>query len=821
MSQIEHLATLQNPNGGLSESKACIISWNSEIYICNCTRFVYIFSLEKKQIKAVYLFPSNVWHIELSTGPHQLYVLCAQKGLYLLEWDEDGRLLKEPSSVSSNGDMTIYHIGCNFALLLEPSLCSFTVANEFLVVVSAQQEKWKIAVIPRENINHDDPFTALSREVKFSHRYERNSSDLQPVLCCVFLWKEKAIRPDVPCSLALTAVLFTRLFGVDVAMLESPMILCGFPDGQVFSFPLKSAALPQSTYQNPTQGSLKLLYHLEQPVVSIGTIRIGQCDPNTKHPPEGHRACDCLLVVGQKGLMVSVTGDDNPDAVSCTYTDYRLPAPVCGTSYSTSGVFCCTSSDIIYVTISPLEKETATNTASSTLSSIRHSISMIVAVSQVSSPDDSRLVSLSKRGRLMLCNLNRKGTEDHGQRIKELLSGIGSVSERFSALKTVTYEKSKSLARLNQVMSLSRELLSGQWETCPVRCAVRVSWAQMLQKAYITAYCSLENKSDFIFEHNWTLCLLISTDPITSYSFPVLLLKPGETKEFAFPLYGQGSNRVDFPITVSCSLFYSLKEFAADCGNSSEMFMSAPHKHGVCVPLQENVVDILQCLRLSPMVAYCSGSSCIFQEDAVQTICKSSSGDDQQGTSPVISNQGVNSTMPFKASVRLSAALLARALRNGESRRSICSVVLHWLLSEVLAKDQDVQEVQGLTPDGKEFCIRVQEVSVSDLSTEESIQVVEVQILSSHLHVVASLHLAVIGRFKILLQQDNPNNEAHSPDLNLGKIQQLFSAHELLLKEVKNLRERLGVDEDIISSAAAQRLLRIYTDLRDPGLVFI
>ncbi|XP_073538664.1 Fanconi anemia core complex-associated protein 100 [Phyllobates terribilis] len=828
MSLIEHLVTLRSPNNGLSQSKARIVYRGTDIYICNGTRFVYVFNTEKKQITAVYLFPNNVWHIEVSTGRHQLYALCAQNGLYLLEWDEHGRLLMEPNSAMDKGDMIIYQIGSEFGLLLDPSLCSFTLNSKFLIVAVAQLEKWKIRVFPRESPNLIDSFTIPSREIEFFPGYGGSSGDLQPVLCCVSLWKDKAISADDPCDLTLDAALFTRLFGVDVALLESPIILCGFPDGQVVCFPLKNTDVHPTTNQNATQGRSKLLYHLEQPVVSIGAIRM---NPDTEQPSAENRACDCLLVVGQKGLIVSVTGGENLDAISCTYKDHTLLSPVSCTFYSTSGVFCCTANDVIYVTLCHPEKKAATSTTCGTVSSLRHNIPMIAALSQMSSLDDTQLIALSKKGRLMLCKLRQKETKDRqhglsggntGQRIKELLSGIGSVSERLSTLKTVANEKNRSLVKLNQVMSFSRELLSGQSTTSPIRCGIRVSWTHVLQKAYVTACCSLENKSDYTLEHGWTLCVLISTDPITSYSFPVLLLKPGETQDFAFPLYGQELSSVDFPTTISCSLYYSLKAFAADCVTPSELDMFSSHKHGVCVPLQDHIIDILQCLRLTPSAVCCSGLSHTLLEDAVEDIWKPGYVSDTRWTPPAaISNQGLNYTTPLKASVRLSAALLTRVLQNEKSERSLCSAVLHWLLSGLLMKEQDVQEVEGVTPDGKEFCIRVQEVSVSDLTSEGFIQAVEVQILSSYLHVVASLHLAVTSRIKILLQQDKKNEGCQAPGLNLGKIQQLFRAHEQLLKEVKNLRERLGADEDVISTTAAQRLLHIYRDLRDPGLLFI
>ncbi|XP_071968625.1 Fanconi anemia core complex-associated protein 100 isoform X2 [Engystomops pustulosus] len=718
MYQIENLVTLQSPNGGLSKCKARIVHWNTDLYICNGTRSVFVFSLEKKQIKAVYLFPSNVCHIEICTGLRQLYALCAHNGLYLLEWDEHGRLLMEPSPAMIGGDMTIYQVGSNFALLLDPTLCSFTVARQVLVIVLSQQDKWKITVLHRASINHEDLISAPSREVKFSSRSGMNRGDLQPVLCTISLWKEEPMNTVAPCDIALDPALFTRLFGVDVAILESPIILCGFPDGQVISFPLKSAGVQQSCNQSSTQGSSELLYHLEQPVVSIGAIRMVPGDHNTEQPSTGNKACDCLLIVGQQGLVVSVTGGDKPGSVYCEYKDYRLPASVSCTLYSMSGVYCCTASDLIYVTIPQREREATSKTKSSTMASLRHNIPMIAALS---SSDDEHLVALSRKGRLMLCKLNHKGSKDQrhgqscvntGQRMKELLSGIGSVSERFTLLKSAADEKSKSLARLNQVLSLSRELLSGQWATCPVRCVISVSWTRMLQKSSMTACCSLQNKSNYMLEHGWNLCLLISTDPITSYSFPISFLKPGETKDFDFPLCGQGARSMDFPIKISCSLYYTLKGFAADFGNSLELQMPSSQRNGVCVPLQEQVIDLLQCLRLNASASCNSHLSNTLLEDAVQSIWKSSSESDPLGTLPVaVFKQGPKCTFPLKVSVRFSAILFSNFFKKEKSERSICSVVLHWLLSEVLAKEPDVQEVQGLTPDGKEFVIRVQELT--------------------------------------------------------------------------------------------------------------
>uniref|UniRef100_A0A7N5K0P5 Uncharacterized protein n=1 Tax=Ailuropoda melanoleuca TaxID=9646 RepID=A0A7N5K0P5_AILME len=41
--------------------------------------------------EAVYRFPGQVWHLELSALRRLLYVLCAQKGIYSLPLDQASR----------------------------------------------------------------------------------------------------------------------------------------------------------------------------------------------------------------------------------------------------------------------------------------------------------------------------------------------------------------------------------------------------------------------------------------------------------------------------------------------------------------------------------------------------------------------------------------------------------------------------------------------------------------------------------------------------------------------------------------------------------
>ncbi|XP_073462962.1 Fanconi anemia core complex-associated protein 100 isoform X3 [Aquarana catesbeiana] len=817
---MEQLVQLQCPAGGVPGGKGRIVPWGSDLYVCGGSEFLHVFSLERRAITAVYLFPSKISHMEIDRGNNQLYALCAPCGVFLLEWDETGRLLQEPDCTSQRGGATVHHIGPGFCCLREGSASSFTLAGDALVLAVQLSEEWKVRVFPRKSLGYGEPNPSPTREVTLSGKAVTPNPPPQPVLCCVSLWKEDKVN-GLPSTFLLGARLFTRLFGVDLAMLDSPVILCGFPDGRVAYFPLKS---PGSCDEN--QSLLRLLYHMEQPVVSVGATKTRPRDGGTEQPigGSGNVSCDCLLLIGQKGSLVSVTSGDEGEGEACDYRKYPVHGPVCCAFYSAAAVLYSNPSDLFSITVPKAEDGApASATRGSVASSVRHNVPRIAAVSEnIHTSKGTGLVLLSSRGRLMLRRFNQKGhggrrpgleSDNTGLRIKELLSGIGSVSDRVSQLKSAVGEKSRALQKLNQVMSLSRQLLSCDWRSGPFRCDVKTQWTRMLQTDCIAVSCALENGTDCVLEGGWTLCVLISSD--TSYSFPLASLKPGERTERTFPLPAHSYRSLHFPIEITFTLFYNLEGLMRDSGLPAD---PSPARGGVCIALWRHGVDLLQCLRFGPQMSHPEALQ-MTPEDVARVFIKASSAGIKDTRSAAVDNQGASNSAPLKTRIHISASLLAQALQNGKSGSPLCLAVLHWLLSMDMVKEQSLAEVQGVTPDGKDFSLQVQEISVLDVAAAGIVPAIEIQILSSHLHVVAALHLAVISHFQNLLQQNQ--NGGHTPDLDLGKIQQQFMAQEPLLKELRALKERLNVDEENISSTAAETLLRIYRELRDPGLLFV
>lgn len=163
-----------------------------------------------------------------------------------------------------------------------------------------------------------------------------------PVLCCVSPPGSSALHGHVRGSggFTLEQALFGLLFGVDASLLESPVIVCGLPDGQLCCVVLKTLVTSRLSPGDP-KALVKILHHLEEPVVFIGALKTESSAEDT-HP-------DCLVALGHHGRILAIraswaeVGNLVPDLREC-----RLPGPVlcaaCGAGgrvyYSTPSELC-------------------------------------------------------------------------------------------------------------------------------------------------------------------------------------------------------------------------------------------------------------------------------------------------------------------------------------------------------------------------------------------------------------------------------------------------------------------------------------------------
>ncbi|XP_075627022.1 Fanconi anemia core complex-associated protein 100 [Balearica regulorum gibbericeps] len=876
--RVDYLAGFCCPVGGLVAGKPRVLCHENEIYLSNGSEFVYVYDQEGKVLKAVYRCPDQVWHVELLPQPRQLYILCAHSGIYCVSLEQQSRLMEQTDGdgQESNCPSGVFPVDSDACIFPDSSLCMFTLLNNFVITLSQAHGKWwmKLHELPRPE-EESPPYRQVS-EVGFCPGSQSGDegdgppSRFLPVLCCASSPGAVGSGEGLWCSggFVLEEPLFSLLFGIDAAMLESPMILCGFPDGQLCSVPLKalsSSPAVDGCHDVSNQDSpVKILHHLEEPIVFIGALRTERRAAEDAEDEQlfGDAGCDCVVAVGHYGKMVAVKADQREEATVPELREYYLRGPIlCAACGSGSRMYYSTHSDISAVDLDwvgdssdPEDAESCTGVLPPVLSPASLSICSVVALSLSSraSEGESELLALSAKGRLMTCDLCSPEDADVGltpaevgRRIKELLSGIGNTSERVSFLKKAVDQKNRALASLNQVMNVSAALLSSQEGQKPIACTVTANWSCLLLQDSVTISCLLENCSEYSLEEGWTLCVQLlaspcaleeeSVDSATTFTFPIDQLLPGNKRELTLPLGSAADTKLDLPLTISCALYYSLRDILGSGSDSSEALddllpddspILSPDREGICLPLSECTIDMLQCLRFesSPPRPDASPPAAA-PPDPVETFLKAS----REQTEPegakageLPDAPGEGNLPPSAASIRVSSELLKNALKTSGSDVPLSCATLRWLLAENAGAEalssEEVASVRGTAPDGGEVQLLVREVAMNDLSPAGPIQAVEILMESPSLADMCRMHHAVIRRIQALVLEQAAQGSG-PPDLRMQYLRQIQANHEMLLKEAQTLRDRPPLGEE--GAATAEKLLHVYRQLRNPSLVLL
>ncbi|KAM8796832.1 Fanconi anemia core complex-associated protein 100 [Eudromia elegans] len=881
--RVDYLAGFCCPVGGLVSGKPRVLCHENEIYLANGSEFLYVYDQEGKVLQAVYKCPDQVWHVELLPVPKQLFILCAHSGIYCVSLEQQSRVMEQSDGDGQEGSCpsAVLAVDSEACIFPDPTLCTFTLLDNFVVTLSQAEGKWwmKLHELPRPE-QESPPYRQIS-EVALSPGAEAGAdaagpaARFLPVLCCA---SARGAAQRLWCSggFVLEEPLFSLLFGADAALLESPMILCGFPDGQLCSVPLKAlSSSPAADGCGDTSGQdppVKILHHLEEPIVFIGALRTERrAEEEEEEEAEdeqllGDAGCDCVVAVGHYGKMLAVKADERAEAAVPELREYHLRGPVlCAACGSGSRMYYSTHSDISAVDLDwgsecsdAEDAESPAGVLPPVLSPASLSICSVVALSLSSraSEGESELLALSAKGRLVSCGLcspeeapaARLTPAEAGQRIKELLSGIGNTSERVSFLKKAVDQKNRALASLNQVMNVSAALLSSQEGHKPIACTVTANWSCLLLQDAVTISCVLENCSEYSLEEGWTLCVQLlaspcaleedSVDSGTTFTFPIDQLLPGNKRELTLPLGSAADTKLDLPLTISCALYYSLRDILGSGSDSSEALddffpddspILSPDREGICLPLSECTIDMLQCLRLesSPRGPEAPAPALPAAPDPVETFLKVSREQrdpeaGQDGELPRAPGDG--NLPPSAASIRVSSELLKNALKNSSSGEPLSCATLRWLLAGNAAAEAlrgaEVASVRGAAPRGGELQLLVREVAMNDLSPAGPIQAVEILMESPSLADMCRVHHAVIRRIQALVLEQAAQGSG-PPDLRMQYLRQIQANHEMLLKEAQSLRERPPCGDGDGNSAAAEKLLHVYRQLRNPSLVVL
>ncbi|XP_070783786.1 Fanconi anemia core complex-associated protein 100 [Enoplosus armatus] len=831
--------------------------FGTDVFLCTGSDQVCVFSIQERKLTAVLQFPGPVSDLVEDHDKHLLYAACGS-GVYRIGLQFLlSRAHSSPADASSSP--AELKISSEFLVVPEEGVLSLLLVGSVLLTVSHRDTSWMMTLYNSPKQSASSSYEMLrSFSLPLVSGVVHAGMRRRPVLICVHSSDTAPPSSSSTSSLEATLthgqvrlepVLFKLLFGIDAALAKSPVILCGLPDGCLCFLPLR-----------PPGSRPRVLHNLEQPVVFVGASVVVETGP-------AH--AQCLVAVGERGRMVLIKTDKGgPDGGGnvAGFIERCVSGPVMCGCMDKSCLYYSTGSDLLGLNLSEgssgkenqeRDEESSSKTDDALQTPTSLNVCRVIALAEPTCSTAVQLLGLSVRGQLQRITLPA-GREDArlstpvGRSVRDLLSAIGGVCDRASALKTKIKSKNQILRHLNQVLNISFLLLASTnseehlpIQEKPIRCHAMTKWSRLLQKDSLNLTCVLDNSSPYVLEGGWTLNITVfplSYSPSTggessstNFSFPFHNLYPGETLEVSLPLAAAGD--ASFPMTVSCSLIFSLSSLlgdeAADLSDSQSSCFS--------LPLNTLTVDWLHTLQVNSPTA--THKKAPFQSnsttaDTIQAFVSSRwigcsrRAEGGEGASKPEREQ-------YSANVRVSSELLRDTLVSDLdpqgpklAPQNVCLSLLEWLLSEgpggvktgrrgdEIALSSSVVHARG--PNGHTVKLTAKEVDVGEESVgkEESLTTVEVRVESSSIAAVCGLHHAVLRRVQTLLQRAPERAAATKSAQSLG-LRRALQRAEHLLQQIQQSRVSGVFGVGVSTGQMTRSLLSVYRELRENPLLVI
>lgn len=822
----------------LSEFSECqshsarIIQCDTNLILTCGDSHVLVFHIQEKRITTVLQYDTPVTSVALSDDKLRLYVLCENGGLYCTTLPPHS---SSAFSVNESSDPVVTRVSDDCIVLKNISLQAVIIVEKILVTLSLHKSTWSFEVyeepgskplhklgcfqVTTVNVTHN----SLNTTDVINKTDSRKSS---PVLTCIYPVSHKS---DLHPHLELR--LFRLLFGVDASLVNSPVVLCGLPDGRICCFPL---LLPQMAGPRGEQRSpIRVLQSLEQPVAFIGTCVSGEDGPQ------------CLVAVGQRGKLLLVrskeTSSESKEA-DYSFNEHSVGGPVLCACTDEKYLFYSSLNDLqaLQLTKTSPETEAATEAQQPALRSNSLAVCRVVALAgpYTNATGSVHLLALSSSGRLLQVNLpqepnkeieSRFSSSQAGQRVKDLLASIGNVWEKAESLKHKLQEKNESLKRLNQVMNVCNVLLANhgngmEFDKCkrPISCHGVARWSSLLQKDSLTLTCVLENASVYTLEQGWSLCLQVhplsnsqsANTECTSrtYSFPFWKLDCGQKLDVTIPLESVG----ELPVNIYCSLAFTVNAlFSSEASEAVSQLLTGTGS--ISIPLNTLTVDWLDALKLEGSISPGNVIRYNTAADGIQAFLRSKGV--RTRNSDIAPKSG-----PLAVVVRVSSELLKCKLHlSATSSAEICSSVLNWLVYKhetAECASVQTQVVCAYSPDGQPVKLLAKEVTLEDFSLEGPLDVLEIRVESLSMVAVCGLHHAILRRLQVLLG-DTTANHGHTKPLQAQRLRETVRHVESLYKDLQEAYNQAALRGSTETNKSSEILFRTFLQLRANPLVII
>ncbi|XP_035389605.1 Fanconi anemia core complex-associated protein 100 isoform X2 [Electrophorus electricus] len=751
---------------------AKVIRNGTEVFLSTGASDVLVFNGQEKRVKTVLHFCSSVKSFALSNDRCRLYALCENDGLYCIP------VALESSSHSLSAKCHIPALSTvskDSTVIKDGKVQSFIVVEGILVTVSMQESFWTFEL-------YELPDCSEGAMV-----YQRRAGFQVQVVAARIPQKHMADTVDSK-SIA-------------------PALACIYPSSD-------NTPNGQAHLGHPLLEPLlfRLLFGVDTSLVHSPVILCGL--------PDGRLFFFPLLLP----MLTSSRGEQKPQIKML----YSLEQPVTFIGTSVTGEkgpqYLVVIGQRGRILIAMANQEGSDGKAADCSSVELLALSLSGKLLQVTLPQASDKESLS-----------RLVSSQVGQRVNDLMGGIGNIWERASSMKHQLQLKNNTLRCLNHVFNVCHLILNchkNDQEVCerkpPISCRGVANWSTLLQKDSLILTCILENLSDCALHQGWTLCIEvyssrshIADGSSTTYSFALKKVDCGEKLEVNLPLDIDGE--VFLPVKINCYLVYSLHslfhpEELGHLSVVSDIPISQLLRDNGCISLALNTLtlDWLDCLRIAEPNSYADVPKQLTTWESTHKFLSSKQTRTQL--------QSMSKAGPHAVVVRISSELLRTGLSlPGCSTAVLCISVLKWLVFRT-SETGDYKPIQNpvvcaLGPGRHEARLLTKEVTVSGINSKGDLSVVEVQVESFSVEALCGLHHAVLRRVQALLKEA-PVTHGGPVSLRGQHLTEAVQHAESLYKDLQDSRtpDTFG---GVMKIRKTSELFQLYLQLRENPLVII
>ncbi|XP_072178220.1 uncharacterized protein [Diadema setosum] len=505
-------------------------------------------------------------------------------------WDGDEMFSNEMEEFYQALGDVIQEVGDDCVVLAREGLESFTLINDHIIACCRESQGWRVSLHEcRPDLGHKglfrcegtpaystlllDAWDGAEDHTHVSHiRHPSSQSNNQsqetrdettdepPSSPLLYMVMSASTRDHTShllmqssSVLTMSDALFDALFGSEVNLLESPVVLISLPDGRVFSLLLAAC----HTHR------VRLLHHSTQPVEHIFAVTC------TGTPTQSNS--DYLAMVCGDGQIITFHVS-SADSEIATETTHYTGGGVRAASATKNVLLCATSCDLAILTFNLSPRGNTLD-----MTSHYHSVSGLEAVCALKESSNSyKLLALKKNGTVLHLSVpsgeanspkdSSISPVDAGQRIKELLHSIKEITSKMAALTKSDHEQSAVLEELSKAHHIV-SLVGDRKSSRAFDCRARVICIPENGQRTVRVECSVKNNMEWVLSRGWTLVATLASHGMqaegcvghgrcdTSRYIPLIDFAPGSSLAIT---YGVGERRtaVSFPISVRFSLLF-------------------------------------------------------------------------------------------------------------------------------------------------------------------------------------------------------------------------------------------------------------------------